>query len=106
VSTDQFRKAVTALGQAKGYRVCDRVATLNRFGSKAKVAVPTTVAFGDHDLVLPAATSQNQKLLPDQAKFLVVPDCGHAMSWDRPDACVRLIMDTTGEPSTGTGSTG
>ena len=102
VSTDQFRKAVTALGQAKGYRICDRVATMNRFGSKAKVTVPTTVAFGDRDLVLPAATSQNRGLLPDQARFLVVPDCGHAMSWDRPDACVRLIMDTIGEPS-GTG---
>jgi pimeloyl-ACP methyl ester carboxylesterase len=95
VSADQFRKAVTSLGQAKGYQVCDRVATINRFDAKAKVTIPTTVAFGDRDLVLPATNSQNRDLLPDHAKFLVVPDCGHAMSWDRPDACLRLILDTT-----------
>jgi pimeloyl-ACP methyl ester carboxylesterase len=95
VSETQFKQAVTALGQARGYRVCDRVAVRNRFLAANKVAVPTTVAFGDHDDVLPARTSQNRSLLPEQAHFLIVPDCGHAMTWDRPDACLHAIMETT-----------
>jgi pimeloyl-ACP methyl ester carboxylesterase len=98
VSNEQFQMAVVALGQARGYRVCDRVAVRTRFLAGGKVQVPTTVAFGDHDLVLPASTSQNRSLLPDHARFLIVPDCGHAVSWDRPDACLHLIRETTAAP--------
>jgi pimeloyl-ACP methyl ester carboxylesterase len=91
VSDEQLRIAAVALGQARGYRVCDRAAVHNRFTGAAKVGVPTTVAFGDDDRILPSDSSQNRALLPSHSKFMVIPDCGHAMTWDRPHACVQLI---------------
>jgi len=94
VSDSQLLAAATALGQAKGYRACDRAAVRNRFTGAAKLEVPTTVAFGDDDRVLPTTTSQNRSLLPRSAGFTIVEDCGHAMSWDRPDACLELIDST------------
>ena len=94
VSDDQLLAAAIALGQAKGYRTCDRAAVRNRFTGAAKLEVPTTVAFGDDDRILPPATSQNRALLPPSAGFTIVERCGHAMSWDRPDACLELIDRT------------
>ena len=91
VSDQQFLAAAIALGQAKGYGVCDRVAVRYRFDAGTRVRVPTTVAFGDADRVLPPASSQNPALMPEGAAFSIVEDCGHAMSWDRPDQCLDLI---------------
>ena len=94
VSDGQLLAAAIALGQAKGYRACDRAAVRNRFTGGAKLEVPTAVAFGDDDRILPPGTSQNRDLLSPSTEFTIVAGCGHAMSWDRPDACLGLIERT------------
>jgi len=99
VSRRQFIAAAQALAQARGYGACDRAAVDHSFGGGASIDVPTTVAFGDADRVLPPDTSQERSLLPAHARFEVVGDCGHAMSWDQPEECLRLLAETVREAS-------
>jgi pimeloyl-ACP methyl ester carboxylesterase len=94
VSYAQFLAGAQALKQAKAYSACDKQAVHQRFEDGAAITVPVHVAFGDHDRVLPAHTSQEQSLLPEHARFTIVKECGHAMTWDQPEACVSLIKET------------
>jgi pimeloyl-ACP methyl ester carboxylesterase len=96
VTTRQFLDGAWALVQAKGYDTCDRACVHRRFRASSGLTVPVSVAFGDSDEVLPAPRFQDRSALPPQATWTVVPDCGHAMSWDQPDACVDLIRQTVG----------
>lgn len=97
VSHQQFADAATALAQAKGYAACDRQAVRLRFEAGPRVRVPCAIAFGDRDHVLPPDSSQEQALAPTETAWVVVPDCGHAMSWDQPEACLELIGRTVGQ---------
>jgi pimeloyl-ACP methyl ester carboxylesterase len=94
VTYPQFLAGAEALKQARGYTICDKQAVHNHFEGAAAISVPTHVAFGDHDRVLPARTSQERSLLPDHARFTTVEDCGHAMTWDQPTVCIDLIEQT------------
>lgn len=94
VTDRQFLDAARALAQAKGYAACDRAAVDHRFDGAAAVEVPTTVAFGDADRILPSGSSQERSLVPSHAEWVLVPSCGHAMTWDQPEICVRLIEET------------
>ncbi len=94
VTREQFLAAARALEQARGYLVCDRAAVEHRFEDGRRITVPLTVAFGDHDRVLPPETSQDRAGLPEQTVWRIVPDCGHAMTWDQPEACLELIRRT------------
>jgi pimeloyl-ACP methyl ester carboxylesterase len=94
VTDEQLLAAARALAQAKSYAVCDRAAVDHRFEGREAVDVPTTVAFGDSDRILPPATSQERSLLPAHAEWVVIPRCGHAMTWDQPEQCVRLVGET------------
>lgn len=90
----QVLAAARDLRRAKGFLVCDRAAVGHRFEAGAAVEVPTTVAFGDHDRVLPPESSQERSLLPAHAEWVVVPECGHSVSWDRPDVALELVRRT------------
>ncbi|MHB8219541.1 MAG: alpha/beta fold hydrolase [Acidimicrobiales bacterium] len=94
VTDDQFVAAARALEQAKGFSACDVQAVRHRFENGPKVRVPSAVAFGDGDRVLPAATNQERSMAPPDAEWMIVPDCGHAMTWDQPEACLALIART------------
>ncbi len=94
VTPEQFLAAALALAQARGYGACDRAAVTARFERGAAVAVPVTVAFGDHDRVLSAETARERSLLPPGTNWVTVADCGHAVSWDQPGEAVALIEST------------
>jgi pimeloyl-ACP methyl ester carboxylesterase len=94
VSHAQFLAGARALMQAKAYAACDKAMVHSRFENGHKLTVPVSVAFGDHDRVLPPSTSQERSAVPDHARWSVVADCGHAMSWDQPEDCINLITQT------------
>lgn len=94
VTDDQFVAAARALEQARGFSACDVQAVRHHFDQGPKVRVPSAVAFGDADRVLPSGSSQERSLAPPGAEWVVVPDCGHAMTWDQPEACLELIART------------
>lgn len=95
VARDQFLDATAALLQAKGYGALDRAAVRDRFRHGERITMPLTVAFGDHDHVLPADRAQDFGALPAHAEIHVVGSCGHAMTWDQPQRCIELIEATT-----------
>jgi len=94
VTDRQFLDAARALAQARGYAACDQAAVEHRFEGGRAVKVPTTVAFGDVDRILPPDSSQERSLIPSHAEWVDVASCGHAMTWDQPEICVRLIEET------------
>jgi pimeloyl-ACP methyl ester carboxylesterase len=100
VTHDQLAAAAVALADARGFAMLDRAAVEHRFESAADVGVPVTVAFGDRDLVLPGPDCQERSLAPEQAEWVVVSNCGHAMTWDQPAACLELIDRTVARAAT------
>lgn len=63
--------------------------------------VPVTAVFGDRDRILPGPRLQEQSLLPDHARWVVLPHCGHAPHWDAPGAVLRELARTTAAAAAG-----
>ena len=69
------------------------VACFGRRGSLGRVRAPTLVLHGGHDVMAPVANAQ---LLADGipgAELHVVPDAGHAVPLEHPEASARLLVD-------------
>ncbi|MBC7590931.1 MAG: alpha/beta hydrolase [Salinibacterium sp.] len=68
---------------------------------RAGVCVPTTIAWGTRDLILPFSSSARaQERLPE-ARHVALPHCGHVPMVDDPELVVRVIHTTVvgaGEP--------
>ena len=94
VSPQQFIAAAKALVQSRGYGALDRALVHDRFHDGERITMPVTVAFGDHDHVLPPARAQDFGVLPAHAEIHIVGSCGHAMTWDQPARCIELIDAT------------
>lgn len=87
------RATVRALRASTAYeRILDATRHV-RFDRRAELVVPLTVAFGDTDRILPRP-NQRRELVPDDARWVVLPRCGHAPMWDSPDETITLIDET------------
>ncbi len=65
-----------------------------RYAFKLKVDVPTTIAWGTRDLILPYSSSAiAQERLPE-ARHVALPHCGHVPMVDDPELIVRVIEQT------------
>ena len=59
--------------------------------------VPTTIAWGTRDLILPYSSSAiAQERLPE-ARHVALPHCGHVPMIDDPALIVRVVQNTTAE---------
>jgi pimeloyl-ACP methyl ester carboxylesterase len=94
VDAAAFADATKALLRAHSYGACDRAMVGSAFRDGPHIGVPTTVAFGDADRVLPAPGCQWRARAPTEARWVRVPSCGHAMTWDQPETCLALIAET------------
>ena len=84
-----------ALKRCRGFGGVARAGLRYRFGSV--VDVPTTVAWGTKDRILPysqAATAE--QVLPD-ARHVPLPDSGHVPMIDAPDLILRLVHENIAE---------
>ena len=86
--------AAVAMGTSTGYYPAWDAMLGKRFDKPISEEVPVTIIFGDSDNTLPAKTSQERSLLPKHAKWLVLPDSGHAPMWDHPDEVSAEIIAT------------
>jgi pimeloyl-ACP methyl ester carboxylesterase len=80
-----------ALKRCRGFEGVAKAGLRYRFGSV--VDVPTTVAWGTKDRILPyrqAATAE--QVLPD-AKHVPLPDSGHVPMIDSPELILRLVHE-------------
>jgi pimeloyl-ACP methyl ester carboxylesterase len=89
--------AARAMATATGFEAADQGMIGTRFfrGGVTPAEIPVTIAFGDHDRILPAGSCQERRLAPAHARWVVIDNCGHVPMWDRPDMTVRLVGQTT-----------
>jgi pimeloyl-ACP methyl ester carboxylesterase len=57
----------------------------------AKLAVPTLLVWGDDDRVVPHAHGERLAAALPQARLETIPDCGHGLPFEAPEAVARAI---------------
>jgi len=86
--------AAVAMGTSSGYFPAWDALLLKRFDKEISPSVPTTIIFGDSDNTLPVRTCQERSLAPAHAKWIVLPESGHAPMWDHPEEVAQEIIST------------
>jgi len=86
--------ATIAMGTSRGYFPTWDAFLGKRFDEKISPSIPVTIIFGDTDNTLPAHSSQERSLAPAHAKWIVIPQCGHAPMWDHPQTVISYIEET------------
>jgi pimeloyl-ACP methyl ester carboxylesterase len=86
--------AVIAYGSSPGYFPAWDGMLKRRFDKEISQSIPVTILFGDTDNTLPAQTSQEKSLAPSHARWVVLPQSGHAPMWDRSQECIAEIIAT------------
>ena len=70
-----------------------------RDGLKALAKIPTMVACGDRDLLMPVSHSREMAAALSRCESVIVPGAGHLVGLERPeavdDALVRLVERAT-----------
>jgi len=66
-----------------------------------RITAPTLVAVGDDDRLIPAAHARLYTERIPQARLATIPDCGHAMYFEKPAAFADLITGFLGEQGLG-----
>mgnify|MGYP003337528589 FL=1 len=94
-SPETCAKAAIAMGSATGYYKLWDAFLGNRFDKVISPEIPVTIIFGDTDNTLPAENSQERSLAPAHAKWVNLPQSGHAPMWDQVDAVIAETMQTT-----------
>jgi pimeloyl-ACP methyl ester carboxylesterase len=57
------------------------------------IRVPTLVACGADDVLTPPACSREIAEEVPGAVLEVLPECGHLLTWEQPEAVNRLLLD-------------
>lgn len=99
VTSEQLLYSARDRRRALGASAVRRAVWASRFADGAKISVPVCVAFGDADRVVRPPRATEHDVLPESARWVSVPHCGHAMSWDQPEACLALIAETSARSS-------
>lgn len=82
VNPGGYAQAVRALGAG------DLLADASR------IALPALVVSGEKDVVTPPSNAQAlHAALPHPAPLVLIPECGHAMAQEAPDAVAALLAD-------------
>ena len=58
----------------------------------ARIDVPVTLVYGDHDWSRPAEREANRALIK-RAKMIVLKDTGHIVSLERPEEFARILIE-------------
>ena len=87
--------AVKAMATSPGYYPAWDALLSLRFDKEISPQIPITIIFGDSDATLPAKTSQERSLAPRHARWVVLPESGHAPMWDHPQEVIQEILLTT-----------
>lgn len=82
--------ALLAANDPRGYAAqCRALVGLDLADRLGHVAAPVLLVSGDRDGVSPpAATEANAARIPD-AGFAIVEDCGHILTWEKPEALAQ-----------------
>lgn len=87
---------------------CTRKGCLNQFASillwssfrrLPRISVPTVVAHGAEDCLIPPRNGQVVAARIPGAEFHLIPNAGHMLLTDQPELCQRLMLDFLGRTS-------
>lgn len=84
--------AVKAISQSEGYYPLFDGMLMKRFDGVIDSSIPVTIIFGDSDNTLPAKTCQEISLAPKHARWVILPNSGHAPMWDSVDEVIEEIL--------------
>jgi pimeloyl-ACP methyl ester carboxylesterase len=62
-----------------------------RFRGGQGIHVPVVIAWGDKDRLIPAKARRREEL-PEHARFVTLPACGHSPMWDDPELVTETIL--------------
>ncbi|MDX6621786.1 MAG: 3-oxoadipate enol-lactonase, partial [Gaiellales bacterium] len=86
---DEFQEFVALLGanDPRGYAAqCRALVGLDVGGRLGEIAAPTLLISGDRDGVSPPATTEANARRIRDSRFAIVADCGHVLTWEKPEA--------------------
>ena len=86
--------ATNAMANSTGYFPAWDALLGKRFDKKVSENIPITIIFGDSDRTLPEKTCQERSLAPKHAKWIILPNTGHAPMWDSTDEVLSEINST------------
>lgn len=90
--------AVKAMADSEGYFPAWDGMLKKRFDKPISPQIPITIIFGDTDHTLPAKTCQERSLAPAHAKWIILPESGHAPMWDSTSEVLAEISSTARLP--------
>jgi pimeloyl-ACP methyl ester carboxylesterase len=89
---EPVRTMVHDLATAPGFGETLRALESSRFSDGAAITAPVTIAFGSRDVVMLPGIARRRDQLPDHARWVSLPKCGHLQMFDDPDAVVELLL--------------
>jgi 3-oxoadipate enol-lactonase len=90
----EFRAYVDLLARAdpSGYAAtCRVVADLDIGEHLERITAPVLLVAGDRDAVAPPELNRRNAARIDRASFVEVPECGHILPWERPEALLQAV---------------
>ncbi|MGV0794757.1 alpha/beta fold hydrolase [Mycolicibacterium sp. XJ1819] len=92
LSAEQVLADVVHLHDCRGF---ERTMMRNSFYSfRGALPVPTTIAWGDKDRILPPSQARRAQRVVPGASVTMLPGCGHVPMSDDPEAVAALIRKT------------
>jgi pimeloyl-ACP methyl ester carboxylesterase len=67
------------------------------FAKLETIAVPALLLPGDNDLTTPPWVMRRQAAHLPGAEFTIIPEAGHSVNWEQPDAFNRAVLDFIGK---------
>jgi pimeloyl-ACP methyl ester carboxylesterase len=84
---------VEDFAHAPGFDAHLKATKRERFVGGDAIEVPVTVAFGDQDKLLKPKRARVRDELPEQTRWLDLPECGHVPTWDNPELVASTILE-------------
>jgi pimeloyl-ACP methyl ester carboxylesterase len=83
------------MASAPGFRETLRALERSRFEDGDDITVPVTIAFGTRDRVLLPRVARRRDQLPDHARWIRLPGCGHVAMLDDPSLVRDVLLHST-----------
>lgn len=84
-------RMIRTYAAAPGFAAADAAMRAGRFTAADEVAVPVTLAWGEHDRLI-----SPPRRLPPGMVSRVLPGCGHLPMWDDPALVARVVLEAGG----------
>ncbi|MFL5832159.1 MAG: alpha/beta fold hydrolase [Solirubrobacteraceae bacterium] len=84
---------VRALAHAPWFDDTLRAINAGRFTGGEQIAVPTTIAWGEHDLILLRRQARRAARAIPAARMLTLTGCGHVPMTDDPEQVARVLLE-------------